>query len=634
MNRVDPPNLRVLVVDDQAEIHDDFDEMLAPNLLDPAINGFGGENDDTFLPAFELSHAMSGEQAYDMVKAAADADRPFALAYIDIRMPPGIDGIETIRLIREFERSLEIVIMTAYTDKPLSEIVDAMVLPHKLLYIRKPFAREEIQQTALALVEKWNIERELASKRRQLEVSHQRLEAVLDGTGDAIGMFDGSGCLVVANRWYEQLFDATESQLKDMSPQELKARTEARLRTPALPEWSRRAPDAAAGNVVSVVEAVAGPGETAPRLFCRSTAPVPDLGQTLAGRLVIYRDMSREAEVEQLKAEVLRLRSELETTYAFEGMVGTSRAMQEVYVLMQHALEGDIAVLIQGESGTGKELVAKSIHYGGPRKAHPFVAMNCAAIPEALIESELFGHERGAYTGATSQRVGQFERAHGGTLFLDEIGDMPAALQAKLLRVLEDKQIQRVGGTVNIPVDVRVIAATNKDLENAIRTGSFRPDLFYRLAGFPLTLPPLRERREDIPQLAVLFLEKSAASANKAIRGMDPAALQVLLAHDWPGNVRELKNAIERAVLLETTERLQVSSLPSRFSVQAGSLSPEPLPVAASPGIVPLAQIERLAIRRALEASDDNVSEAARALGVSRATLYRKLKQYDLPAKP
>lgn len=632
MDTVSPPNLRILIVDDQAEIHDDFDEMLAPNLLDPAINAFGGENDDTFLPAFELSHAMSGEQAYDMVKAAADADRPFALAYIDIRMPPGIDGIETIRLIREFERSLEIVIMTAYTDKPLSEIVDAMVLPHKLLYIRKPFAREEIQQTALALVEKWNIERELASKRRQIEVSHQRLEAVLDGTGNAIGMFDGSGCLVVANRWYEQLFDATESQLKDMSPQELKARTEARLRTPALPEWSSRAPDAAADSVVSVVEAVAGPGETAPRLFCRSTTPVPDLGQALAGRLVIYRDMSREAEVEQLKAEVLRLRSELQTTDAFEGMVGTSRAMQEVYALMQQALEGDIAVLIQGESGTGKELVAKAIHYGGRRKEHPFVALNCAAVPEALIESELFGHERGAYTGATSQRVGQFERAHGGTLFLDEIGDMPVALQAKLLRVLEDKQIQRVGGAVNIPVDVRVIAATNKDLENAIRA-----DLFYRLAGFPLTLPPLRKRREDIPQLAALFLEKSAASANKSIRGMDPAALQVLLAHDWPGNVRELKNAIERAVLLETTERLQVSSLPSRFSVQAGSLSPEPLPVAASaasPAIVPLAEIERLAIRRALDASDGNVSEAARALGVSRATLYRKLKEYDLPAKP
>ena len=209
MNSVSPPNLRILIVDDQAEIHDDFDEMLAPQPPRPRPSMRLAERTTTpSCRRLKLSHARSGEHAYDMVKTATDADRPFALAYIDIRMPPGIDGIETIRLIREIERSLEIVIMTAYTDKPLSEIVDAMVLPHKLLYIRKPFAREEIQQTALALVEKWNIERELASKRRQLEVSHQRLEAVLDGTGDAIGLFDGSGGLVVANRWYEQLFDA------------------------------------------------------------------------------------------------------------------------------------------------------------------------------------------------------------------------------------------------------------------------------------------------------------------------------------------------------------------------------------------------------------------------------------------
>ena len=628
MNSVSPPNLRILVVDDQAEIHDDFDEMLAPNLLDPAIDAFGGENDDAFLPAFELSHAMSGEQAYDMVKAAADVDRPFALAYIDIRMPPGIDGIETIRLIREFERSLEIVIMTAYTDKPLSEIVDAMVLPHKLLYIRKPFAREEIQQTALALVEKWNVERELASKRRQLEVSHQRLEAVLDGTGDAIGMFDGSGCLVVANRWYEQLFDATESQLKDMSPQDLKARTEERLRTPALSEWRHRGPDAAAGGVVSIVEAVAAVGETGPRLFSRSIVPVPDPGQAPVGHLAIYRDMSREAEVQKLKAEVLRLRGELETTYGFEGMAGTSRAMQEVYALMQHTLENDIAVLIQGESGTGKELVAKAIHYGGPRKEQPFVAINCAAIPETLIESELFGYERGSYTGATARHPGMFERAHGGTIFLDEIGDMPFPLQAKLLRVLNDGEVQRVGGTVNIPVDVRVISATNNDLDSAIQSGAFRSDLFYRLAAFPLTLPPLRERREDIPQLAELFLEKSLESTNKAIGGIDPAALQLLLAHDWPGNVRELKNAIERAVLLETTDRLQVASLPS------------PILTASSAGHVPsetvcsLAEAERQAIRRALEAADHDVEGAAEVLGISRATLYRKLSRHDLPAKP
>ena len=284
--------------------------------------------------------------------------------------------------------------------------------------------------------------------------------------------------------------------------------------------------------------------------------------------------------------------------------------------------------MIQGETGTGKELVARSLHYGGPRKAYPFVALNCAAIPETLIESELFGHERGAYTGATSRRLGQFERAHGGTIFLDEIGDMPAALQAKLLRVLQDKTIQRVGGTVNVPVDVRVIAATNRDLESAIETGTFRADLFYRLAAFPVRLPPLRERREDIPMMAELFLEQCAESANKSIRGIDPAALRVLLAHDWPGNVRELKNAIERAVLLETTDRLQVSSLPSQLAAPNEAARPPERTVSS------LAESERRAIDDALEASDYDLGKAAQVLGISRATLYRKLKKHDLPARP
>ena len=287
METVSSRNLRILVVDDQPEIHDDFDDMLTPGSLPPAVSAFGGEGDDTHLPAFQLSHAFNGEQACEMARSAADAGRPFALAFVDIRMPPGMDGIETIRRIREFERALEIVIMTAYTDKPLSEIVDAMVLPHKLLYIRKPFAREEIQQSALALVEKWNIERELARKRRQLEVSHQRLEAVLDATGDAMGLFDAGGHLLLANRWYEELFDATQGRLKEMSPQQLRARTEARFRKPSLTGRSLPTPDAAAGSAARLMEAVAGAGEPGPGLFCRLTSPVPEPGQAPAGHLVI-----------------------------------------------------------------------------------------------------------------------------------------------------------------------------------------------------------------------------------------------------------------------------------------------------------------------------------------------------------
>ena len=505
-----------------------------------------------------------------MVKAAEEANRPFALAYVDVRMPPGTDGVETVRQIRQFERDLEIVIMTAYSDKTLTDIVNDMELLHKLLYIRKPFSREEIQQITLSLTGKWNIEQELAKHQReledsnqQLEFSNQRLQAVLDATGDAIGMFDAEGRLQVANQGYEQLLDATESELKQMSPSDLIERIGERLRPPVLPELGHGLFLDRTGDLE---EEVSEAGDSNPRLFYRSTAPVHNSQQDPMGHIVMYRDVSKEVESEQMKAEVSRLRAELGTTYAFDGMVGKSKNMQEVYALMQRAAESNITVLVQGESGTGKELVAKLIHYNSPRKTGPFVAVNCAAIPETLIESELFGHERGAFTGASTRRIGQFEHAQGGTVLLDEVGDMPLVLQAKLLRVLEEREIQRVGGTATIPIDIRVIAATNRDLESAVKDGGFRADLFYRLAAFPLVIPPLREHREDIPLLVAHFLQDYAERANETMRGISPAALQTLLAYDWPGNVRELRNAIERALLLETTDRLQVSNLPPQLS--------------------------------------------------------------------
>jgi len=284
-------------------------------------------------------------------------------------------------------------------------------------------------------------------------------------------------------------------------------------------------------------------------------------------------------------------------------------------------------VLIRGKSGTGKELVAKSFHFNSLRKQGPFLAINCAAIPEALIESELFGHEKGAFTGAAKQRIGAFERARGGTVFLDEIGDMPLVLQAKLLRVLQEREIQRIGGTISIPVDVRVIAATNKDLESRVKSGEFREDLYYRIAVFPIVVPPLRERREDIPLLARHFLQKHAERTEKSMNGISNAALRLLLQYDWPGNVRELENAIERAVLLETTDVLQVNSLPPQLSPIVASPRDQTAPTA----VLPLAEVERQALIHALEFSANNVTEAARVLGLNRATLYRKLKKYGLP---
>ena len=324
----------------------------------------------------------------------------------------------------------------------------------------------------------------------------------------------------------------------------------------------------------------------------------------------------------------MTLRNELEANHSFGEIVGKSETMQHLFTQIQIAAAGDITVLIQGETGTGKELVAKSIHDHSPRKARPFVAVNCAAIPEGLTESELFGHERGAFTGAIEGRIGQFEQANTGTLFLDEIGDMPLTLQAKLLRVLEEREFQRIGSTSTIPIDIRVLTATHWDLADAIKKGDFRLDLYHRLAAFHIGIPPLRERREDIPILAHHFMEKSAAAAEKPVRAIATDVLQVLTQYDFPGNVRELKNAIESTVLLEKTDQLQRESLPSHLTQgdsQAATDSPMDTTV-----ILPLDEVERRAIVHALKVTDNNVPDAAEALGIDRSTLYRKLKKYNL----
>ena len=625
-------NTRVLIVDDQREIHDDFTEMLRPTPAqrpadDDLAAAFVDEEETPVLPQFELLHATTGEQAYDIIANGKEWNLPIAVTYMDIRMPPGIDGIETIRRVRAIDRDIEIVIMTAYADRPLSQIVQDMELLHKLLYIRKPFMHEEIQQITLSLVGKWNVERELAENQRRLAGSHRRLQAVLDATGDAMAMLDGSGRLVFANRPYQELLGLTEGELRSIEPDALSARVSERFREPDLSDVeSRFLIDN--GNVVETINGGQVPEQ---RLFDRSTAAVRDGEGAQIGTLAVYRDVSKEIEAEQMEAEVLRLRSELETTYSFAGVVGSSPGMQRVYAMMKRAAEADITVLVRGESGTGKELVAKSFHHNSLRKDGPFVAVDCAAIPEALIESELFGHERGAFTGAATRRIGAFERAHGGTILLDEIGEMSMAVQSKLLRVLQERHIQRVGGDAAIPVDIRVVSATNKDLERAVRAGEFREDLFFRIAAFPIVIPPLRERREDIPLLARHFLDKHGERAGKSIGGISTGALRLLLQYDWPGNVRELENAIERAVLLETGAVLQAASLPPGLSPVLAAAAAGGRGTPAS--VVPLAEVERQALLHALEASDHNVTQAALSLGINRVTLQRKLKKYGY-AKP
>ncbi|MDQ7065605.1 MAG: sigma-54 dependent transcriptional regulator [candidate division KSB1 bacterium] len=328
-----------------------------------------------------------------------------------------------------------------------------------------------------------------------------------------------------------------------------------------------------------------------------------------------------------LKREVDELRTELKKKYHFDNIIGQSGRMQEVFRAMEKIIDSNVTVLIQGESGTGKELIARAIHYQSKRANKPFVAVNCSALPESLLESELFGHERGAFTGATGKRIGKFEVANGGTIFLDEIGLMTQVTQAKLLRVLQEREFERVGGNELVKVDVRVISATNVDLEEAVKNGSFREDLYYRISVFPIKLPPLRERKEDIPLLAAHFLDKFSKQENKNIDGIAPDAMELLMNYSWPGNVRELENAIERAVLLASTDEITPKDLPQNVRAIAERKVYEKESTLSSW----IEKLEEEALRQALLECEGNISKTAKKLGIGRATIYRKAKKYGLP---
>ena len=345
---------------------------------------------------------------------------------------------------------------------------------------------------------------------------------------------------------------------------------------------------------------------------------------------VLKLTIERACEHSGLKAENQRLRAQLSADFDMANIIGKSRPMKELMEMLAMVAPSEATVLVTGESGTGKELIARSLHFNSPRKDHPLVVVNCAAIAESLLESELFGHEKGAFTGADRRREGRFMQANRGTLFLDEIGETSPTMQAKLLRVLQEKEIQRVGGQETLSVDVRIVAATNRVLETEVAQGRFREDLFYRLNVMPLNVPPLRDRREDIPLLAAHFLNTYARQNRKTARGFSPQAMNILLKHDWPGNVRELENTIERAVILLTGEHVTERQLPLNMVKKLAG--PEPFPVY---GAIPdhpraLEDIEKEAILGTLEATKGNKSETARRLGITRKTLHNKLKRYGV----
>jgi len=338
----------------------------------------------------------------------------------------------------------------------------------------------------------------------------------------------------------------------------------------------------------------------------------------------------RAAEGARLRRANVELQKRLDERFGFEGVVGDSSQMRDVIEKLKRIAPTNASVLIQGETGTGKELVAQAVHQNSPRKSKPFVALNCAALSENILESELFGHVKGAFTDASADRVGKFEYAHGGTMFLDEVGDMPMATQIKLLRVLENGEITRVGSNDPIKVNVRILSATNQSLEEAIEAGTFRNDLYHRLKVVTIRLPTLRERRQDVPILMDHFIKLFARKHDKQVRGVSPSARRRLLAFDWPGNVRQLRNAVESMIVVDYDGLLDADDLPEELADRA-----EPSGEAASDSLAalvgkPLDEMEKAFIAQTLQATGGNREEAARLLGIGERTLYRKLKEYRL----
>jgi len=330
----------------------------------------------------------------------------------------------------------------------------------------------------------------------------------------------------------------------------------------------------------------------------------------------------------QLKEENRALKERLGSGFNTGDIIGRSRVMLELLETVSLVAPTEATVMITGESGTGKELIARAIHANSPRRQKPYIQINCAAITETLLESELFGHEKGAFTGADRRREGRFRLAHGGSIFLDEVSEMSVAMQAKLLRVLQEKEIQRVGGDEVLKVDVRVMAATNRDLKKEIEAGGFREDLYYRLNVVTLAVPALRERREDIPLLVKHFLETFAEKNRKQIKGFTPQAMDRLVRYDWPGNVRELMNAVERGVILCRGEYIAEKDFP--LSVSEAEVSESDLAREGLPADLPLEEVEKVTILNTLESAGGNKSEAARRLGITRRTLHKKLKKYGV----
>ena len=546
-----------------------------------------------------------------VVSSGADAIREAErtapdLVLMDIRIKGDMDGVEAARIIRE-RFQIPAVYLTAHADQ---ETLERAKLAEPLGYVVKPFQESELQASIEMALYKHKIDREARERER-------KLSATLSAIGEGVISIDAASLVTFLNPaaegwtgWKQQeaLGNSVDQVLQ------LKSRDNPLTRT------------LRAGTLVELPEATLVAADGAERLVAGTAAPIRDHSGKIAGAVLVFGGPRDDAAARPVPAA--RVVAEGPAAGRFE-IVFESAAMRQVMNFARRVAASEAStILLQGESGTGKDVVAKYLHYNSRRETEPFIPINCAAIPETLLESELFGYEKGAFTDARAQKKGILELANRGTVFLDEVGELPLLLQAKLLRVLEEQSFRRLGGVKDIQVDLRVVAATNRPLEQAVQQGKFRVDLYYRLNVIQLAVPPLRERKDDILPLANHFIRSYNQRFKREIKGVSPEAAAALQAHDWPGNVRELRNTIERAMVLEETPWLQASSLGIQKGLAQG-VEPGVSKDEALDGMT-LDEAEKTLLIRALEKTRGNQTQAARLLGTTRDALRYKMKKYNL----
>lgn len=556
------------------------------------------DDEPAVLAAFSLILEQDGYLVRQAASTAAALqildDYPCDIAIVDVQLGVGT-GVDLLKLLRFCNPLLQVVLITG---RPEIETAAEAIRLGACNYLTKPIQPNELLNAA---------RNALNAKRLAEEADRHRadLEAIFRSLSDGILMLDAAGALQHANEAAARICACLSRQV---------THSEVCMHLPC---------DGACRQLIQESLATGLPGKRE-RIRCKmpqkqeqvvtiTTSPIRDHADRCTGIVVVLRDETR---IDQLEGQ-------LHTRKGFGRMIGASLPMQRLYSKIEALADVPSTVLIQGESGTGKELVAEALHSFGSRRGKAFVKVNCSALSDALLESELFGHVKGAFTGAVTNKAGRFQKADGGTIFLDEIGDISPAMQIRLLRVLQEREFEQVGDSTTIKVDVRVLAATHQDLTELVRQGKFREDLYYRLHVIKLSVPPLRERMEDLPLLIELFLERYSLLFRKTISGISDAAMALLRAHTWPGNVRELQHVLEHACVLSCSSLIDTDLLPLDLTTpQARQLPPE----SAAAGAEPLPSSLAGQIAEALIKSGGNKSKAAHLLGISRRTIYRHLE--------